>query len=561
MNRLPQTDCALRSSLKARVRRRRKYFTEVSFSDIGRGMKGMLRWVLILCIGLSVAGIWHLVTFKPEYTALFGMIMAACCGVIAYWRHAGGRGLPLLPILVVQQGLVFAMPLGVRNPSIEYYSRGAHLWSAISVALALTMLCVGWNYGLKLVEPKPSRYILSLGVQANSGRRCLELSLCLVGIGLAYQIIEMSGLMEQIVPIPLQSIVRTFSSAPVAIGAVLGGFALCFPGNLGLRMAFWTLIVVQALVAIRDLALSGVMGPIFGLIIGMAFGRKRVPWIFLGISIIALAVLNKGKFAMRDKYWSLSGGNYVRVNVSELPTFYVEWLMSSVQIISENQQVRSSRYAAREDEKGQSLSMRVDNLQNILFFVEAMESKRVEPLMGKAYALIPPLLIPRFMWPDKPRTHEGQILLNLHFGRQASVEDTERTYFSVGLLPEAVGNFGAIGGGIAFGLVGGLICGLVESWSSRKKLFSIEGLFALGLLLQMTVSIEMSASVFVTSTFQLFVVIGIGGMGLYYLLEFIGQNDQDSGRNCKRFRRRNGPQAPQISAIENQRVSSVPSDL
>ena len=52
--------------------------------------------------------------------------------------------------------------------------------------------------------------------------------------------------------------------------------------------------------------------------------------------------------------------------------------------------------------------------------------------------MIPEVLLPRFLNPNKIRSHEGQESLNLHFGRQLSVEDTERTYIAWGFLAEGL---------------------------------------------------------------------------------------------------------------------------
>jgi hypothetical protein len=66
--------------------------------------------------------------------------------------------------------------------------------------------------------------------------------------------------------------------------------------------------------------------------------------------------------------------------------------------------------------------------------------------------MIPALLVPRIFWEDKPRTHMGQMILNYHYGRQASVRDIFSTFIAWGLLPEAVGNFGIILGSLGVGL-------------------------------------------------------------------------------------------------------------
>jgi hypothetical protein len=111
-------------------------------------------------------------------------------------------------------------------------------------------------------------------------------------------------------------------------------------------------------------------------------------------------------------------------------------------------------------------------------------------------------------WPNKPRTHEGQILLNVHFGRQ-DLEATFQTYIAWGLLPEAYGNFGPKTGAIALGIFLGLCFAWVENFTARKLLLSLEGFISFTILLGLMGSFEMVASVLVTSIFQSVVVLVI----------------------------------------------------
>jgi hypothetical protein len=156
--------------------------------------------------------------------------------------------------------------------------------------------------------------------------------------------------------------------------------------------------------------------------------------------------------------------------------------------------------------KHQTLLDRVDNLQNLLFVIDAEETNHISPLEGQTYSIIPPLLIPRIIWPNKPRTHEGQILLNVHFGRQ-DFASTFTTYIAWGLLPEAYGNFGPYLGSIAIGCFLGAFFAWIENFTSRKLVVSLEGFLSLSATVSLMNSFEMVASVLVTSTFQSMMII------------------------------------------------------
>jgi hypothetical protein len=191
-----------------------------------------------------------------------------------------------------------------------------------------------------------------------------------------------------------------------------------------------------------------------------------------------------------------------------MPHFYREWIDASWEMLASNG--RDDQFGASFDvmdvkkakkESGQSLLDRINNMQNLVFVIDVIQHTTIQPLGGKTYTLIGPLLVPRVIWPDKPRSHEGQVLLNVHFGRQA-LESTYTTYIAWGLLPEAYGNFGPISGSISLGLVLGFFSAWLEKFSARKLVLSTEGFVLFTLLLGMANSFEMVASVLVTSLFQ-----------------------------------------------------------
>jgi hypothetical protein len=154
--------------------------------------------------------------------------------------------------------------------------------------------------------------------------------------------------------------------------------------------------------------------------------------------------------------------------------------------------------AAKEN---QTLLARVNNLQNLLYVIDAETVQKIEPLHGATYSVIPLLLIPRILLTDKPRSHEGQIMLNVHFQRQ-DLNSTFETYIAWGLLPEAYGNFGPLTGAIVLGVVMGLLFAFLEKWTANKLVVSMEGFIGFTMFLGFANSYEMVASVLVTSIFQ-----------------------------------------------------------
>jgi len=116
------------------------------------------------------------------------------------------------------------------------------------------------------------------------------------------------------------------------------------------------------------------------------------------------------------------------------------------------------------------------------------------------------------------RGQEGQVLLNLHFGRQQTREQTEVTYIAWGFLPEAVGNFGSFFGPLLYGVVVGMLLRISENVGRLQPLLSVAGLLSLAVTVVWLTSYEMVASTFVGSIAQIItflllltLVLGSGG--------------------------------------------------
>lgn len=464
--------------------------------------KGMAAYGLILILGL-----WRVFEMSPSLLWPFVMIAASSLVAIGIWISSGLKGLPVLPAFVVQQVLVYLMPIAVQNESIQGYSMQVMNSSAASVALFLLLLPLGWLGGRAIIEARPARWRLELNVAGEGGALPLKIALLFLTANIAFEVLVKEGVIRGI-PQGVMPIIKAGLAAGSALGAFLGAFVISFQkGGNGKSARFWAAFLTLFILTASGLLLSGVTLMVVAAAMGLGLGAGRVPWLFLITVGGGLAFLNVSKFDMREKYWREGGDAANRL--VDLPAFYIEWSEASIRNLSYRAETQTEE-ARNTKLGGQSLLDRIDNMQNLVFVVHAEKALNVSLLRGETYKLIPPLFIPRFLWPEKPRTHEGQILLNLHFGRQMSVEATETTYVAWGLLPEAVGNFGPIGGALFLGPLLGFCFGMLEKWSMRKRLFSIEAVVAVALLLQILISFEKVASVFLTSTFQMTLVLVAG---------------------------------------------------
>jgi hypothetical protein len=202
-----------------------------------------------------------------------------------------------------------------------------------------------------------------------------------------------------------------------------------------------------------------------------------------------------GKEAMREIYWDQG------IPLPSNPVVLAqEWTIASLAVIQ----------AGDGSSKKNLVTERFNNLQNLLYVQKALRAG-APTLDGGSLTVIPEVLLPRIFNPNKVRSHEGQVLLNLHFGRQRSRAYTEHTYVAWGFLAEGVGNFGSTAGPMLMGLVTGVLLRITENFGRGQLILSTPGLLSLALTVFWITTYEMAASTFAAAAFQIvFVVLLVG---------------------------------------------------
>jgi hypothetical protein len=397
------------------------------------------------------------------------------------WITGRAKGLPIFPVFALTHLWTYAVPLVIDHPQVAQYPPRMHLIAGLTTAGFVLLGTFVWFQFVK-AAPEPPAVLWVM-----DGKKGEPYLLAGYVGGVVLSVAFAGGWSD--IDAGLFALIR---GTLLAI-TNLAMFALAY--RWGTREMskkrvgiFLLLLVLFVLSNAATLLLVGALSGLLLVVIAYSLGRRKIPVLPLVVLLLVIVPLHYGKAEMRNKYWAGEGG--ASVKPWDYPGLFVEWAGYSWEHLSGS--------SDSGDADPQSIAQRA-GLINLLLLVQDATSKDVPFLNGDTYAIIPRLLIPRFLDPEKPASHEGTYLLNIHFGIQTR-EDTRTTTIGWGLLNEAYANFGFLGvGGLAVLL--GCLYGAAARWSMNCPVLSFRYLFAI-LLISVAYQSEFSASVYVTALFQ-----------------------------------------------------------
>jgi hypothetical protein len=193
---------------------------------------------------------------------------------------------------------------------------------------------------------------------------------------------------------------------------------------------------------------------------GYVITAKRIPWRPILVALPILAVLHAGKGEMRERYWAARSNSVANYSLLALPGEMAEWASTGVGAIASGK-------------AGATVIDRASLLQ-LLLRVQQLAPDVVPYLNGETYALLPYMLVPRFVQEDKIASQAPMMLLNIRFGFQTA-EGASITAIGWGLVAEAYANFGDFGA-VGIGIIIGLFAGFLTRWSTGQPATSLPSL-------------------------------------------------------------------------------------
>lgn len=395
------------------------------------------------------------------------------------WARAGGSRFPVFEVIMLLCANAYALPMLNAQEQLADFTPEAITTAGLAVVLYQLTAIITYN-SVRGIPGRSNFWRESL-LSSNVER------MMVYGILLSCVYVGVSTFTTWI-PRDLESILRAvffgISILCTFVTSQRWGHGELTPQEKGIFMAA---IIPQLLMMSVGLTLIAALSQIGIALLGYVCGSKRIPWVALIVIFPIAAVLHTGKTRMRTKYWE--EGN-PPPTITQVPAYYAEWVDFGLQPTSGGKTV------------GHKILERT-SLMHMLCLIVTWSPDHQDYLYGKTYGYVLPQLIPRFFWPDKPRSHIATYELSIYYGLQAE-EDTNATTIAFGLLAEAYANFGLVGG-LLLGVFWGVSLKKLQIWSTFSPMFSFAGLFMV-LLTAWAFNAEMTMSVWVSSLQQAVVV-------------------------------------------------------
>jgi hypothetical protein len=399
------------------------------------------------------------------------------------WLQRHDETYPLLEVLQLMVVPFYAVPLFTEHAAVVKYPE-ATLVRAAWVVLVFQVSCsVAGALLLRTHQPKRKKTWWHTELIAESKLRFTSYTMMITVAWLFVAAFtnwtppELSG---------------TFRAIFFGIG-IISAFLQARLWGLGLltqgRQAFFVfLLVLYVLLASLSLLLITSLTLLLLVLVGYFSAARRIPWMAIVIVLPIFFLLHGGKSEMRKIYWV----DHARpITLADVPAFYSEWFGHGF---------ASGGNISGDEETGAGVSLleRASLFQIVSYVVDTVP-ERTPYLAGSTYSIVPPQVIPRFLWPEKPSPNESVKILSVELGMLTS-QQAETTSIGFGLIAESYANFG-IYGAIILGFAAGYVLRKVSLITAGCATLSTGGIFRI-LCLAWCLNSEVTMAVWVSSLYQ-----------------------------------------------------------
>ncbi|MBF0153969.1 MAG: hypothetical protein HQL64_09550 [Magnetococcales bacterium] len=416
---------------------------------------------------VALVGIWNGRTLSMEEGILGLVIVAFSFHSSSKWFTLRKKTMPFIEMYSLIVGLYYGLPMvigtnGAFSRFTVNYDNRIKTGLVVLASIIISLVACSWSKSLVKNNPKP---VASKEIPHETAVLIFQTFLVLSTV---YNIMFQIGLIQPylgnyqaVMNILLTNVMGMVSSYVLSR---MAGENKLSKKQTAFMLVF---ILISTLVIISGLMLVSVVLWIFPGILGFTLGRGRIPFRMIVIIGVAFTLLSVGKGTARTIYW----GSQIS-SVSDIYQRLTDWANISLQSFQSNTETSSFMLADRM------------NFSGVLGMVIQRTPEEVPFIEGTTYAMLPSMIVPRFLWPEKPDGHAATIYLGIHYGVH-TIDEIIMTSIGIGLLGEAYANFGFFGV-VVFSGIFGWILGYAHRIDLHASPLSMRSFSLVGLLTSIT---------------------------------------------------------------------------
>lgn len=449
------------------------------------GQRQLLRMFWLILISLVT---YELFWAKTESLSInFGAALITIAALLPSYLWCSGRahGMPVFPFFALTYVWTYGLPLVINHPVISTYAVDEQFFASLTTTAFLVLGTIVWFQFVK-VAPLPAKSYRALNERSGN-----YFFFWILGTAVLFNVANNAGWLS------LQGgIFSAIRSAVLGLTA-LASFVLAY--RIGTKelsrqqsSLFIFLLMAYMISSAVGLLLIGAASTSLIATIAFTIGRKKIPVFPIVIMFACLSFLHYGKAEMRSKYWfETETETQPYVQPWEYPAWYAEWSSYALNYFNYQEEQTDSEEKASFLERSSVIQM--------LMLAQVRTPEMVPFMYGETYAILPQVIVPRILNPNKIWAQEGTSLLNIHYGLQTR-EQTTSTTIGWGLLAESYANFGVLGC-LGLAAILGAFYGRVTRWSINAPILSVQSLYTI-IMMTFAFQSEWSAGVYVAALFQ-----------------------------------------------------------
>lgn len=439
-------------------------------------------------VGLMGLAVWFWFTSPWQDIWLNTLAIAICVLGVAptlQWLHRHDPSYPLPELLQLTMVPFYAIPIFSEHQAVMGYSEAVLTKAVLLVVVFQASALLGSLASAHTFNRPPAGSFWQMEFMSESHLKLTSYTMMSASAWL---------LISNFTDVVPREYYGAFRAIFFGIGTLSNFIQARMWGAGQLKRAQKGLFIVNILIQIilPSLSLLLITGLITTLLalVGYFSSARRIPWLVCLIGLAVFGVLHNGKHQMRKLYWEQGA---TPVTFLTMPQYFTEWFGYGVDAT-----FGEKDDSASETQSTANIFQRASLIQIVAYAVDTVPMP-TPYLDGATYALIPPQVFPRFLWPDKPSPNDSVKIMSVRLG-VLSAEQAETTSIGYGLIAESYVNFGFASTG-ALGFLLGWLLRRVALITAESSALSFGGIFRI-LCLAWCLNTETTLAVWLSSFYQ-----------------------------------------------------------